>query len=170
MRLRLTRSIALASSSHGGDGEWTRGCWTTRWWWPCQRWCKKPLSEADKQKEADVAKIASLARWAMAPTSPSPTITEEIGEMLRLSFTQRMAMKLVDDQGIDSPWTLASLSDNKIANICDMIRRHSRFETPLLYLWDFLSLALSLFTNMLMSIFLAQCSGAFVGKVSLASL
>ena len=32
-------------------------------------------------------------------------------------------MKLVDDQGMDSSWTLASLSDEDIVTICDMIRR-----------------------------------------------
>ena len=34
-----------------------------------------------------------------------------------------MAQKLVDDHGIDSPWTLASLSDKDITTICDLIRR-----------------------------------------------
>ena len=42
---------------------------------------------------------------------------------LRLGFSQTVAMKLVDDQGIDSPWTLASLFDEDIVTICDMIRR-----------------------------------------------
>ena len=36
-------------------------------------------------------------------------------------------MKLVDDQGIDSLWTLASISDEDIATICGMICRPGRF-------------------------------------------
>ena len=34
-----------------------------------------------------------------------------------------MVVKLVDKQGIDSPWTLASLSEKDITDICDVIRR-----------------------------------------------
>ena len=34
-----------------------------------------------------------------------------------------MTMKLVSDQGKDSPWTLASLSDEDITAICNMIQR-----------------------------------------------
>ena len=44
---------------------------------------------------------------------------------LRLGFSQTVAMKLVDGQGIGSPWTLASLSDEDIATICDVIHRPS---------------------------------------------
>ena len=49
-----------------------------------------------------------------APAAPSlpPTIVKEIEEMfLRLGFSQAVVLKLVDDQGIDSPQTPASLSD-----------------------------------------------------------
>ena len=42
---------------------------------------------------------------------------------LRLGFSQTVAMKIVDDQGKDSPWTLTILSDEDIVAICDMIRR-----------------------------------------------
>ena len=35
-------------------------------------------------------------------------------------------LKLLDDQGIDSPQTLASLSDEDIATICNMICRPGR--------------------------------------------
>ena len=42
---------------------------------------------------------------------------------LRLGFSQIVAMKLVDDQGIDSPWTLVSLSDENIAAIGNVIHR-----------------------------------------------
>ena len=43
--------------------------------------------------------------------------------LLRLGFSQTVAMKLVDDRGIDSPWTVASLSNEDIAAICDVICR-----------------------------------------------
>ena len=42
---------------------------------------------------------------------------------LRLVFSQTVVMKLVDDKRIDSPWTLASLSDDNIATICNVIFR-----------------------------------------------
>ena len=49
---------------------------------------------------------------------------EEMEEMfLRLNFSQTVAMKLVDGQEIDSPLTIASLSDKDIATICNMIHR-----------------------------------------------
>ena len=40
----------------------------------------------------------------------------------KLGFSQTVAQKLVYDQGIDSPQTLASLSDENITMICDVIR------------------------------------------------
>ena len=65
-----------------------------------------------------------LARCMPATVRPLPTTIEEMEEMfLRLGFSQTVAMKLVDDQGIVSLWTLASLSDEDIAAICDVIRR-----------------------------------------------
>ena len=42
---------------------------------------------------------------------------------LQLGFCQTVAMKLVDDKGIESPLTLSSLSDENFANICNIIRR-----------------------------------------------
>ena len=61
---------------------------------------------------------------AYKPTkSMPPTIIEEMEEtFLRLSFSKTVAMKLVDDQGTDSPWTLASLSDEYIATFFHVIR------------------------------------------------
>ena len=35
-------------------------------------------------------------------------------------------LKLVEDQGIDSPWTLVSLSNEDIAIICNVIHRPGR--------------------------------------------
>ena len=42
---------------------------------------------------------------------------------LRLGFSQAIVLKLVEDQGIDSPCTLASLSHENTIAICDMIHR-----------------------------------------------
>ena len=59
-----------------------------------------------------------------------PTIIEEMEEMfLRLSLSQTVAIKLVDDQGIDSPWTLISLSSKDIATICDVTRMTGSLST-----------------------------------------
>ena len=49
---------------------------------------------------------------------PPLTIEDEMQEMfLILGFSLMVAKKLVEDQGIDSPWTLASLSDENITAI-----------------------------------------------------
>ena len=73
-----------------------------------------------------MAATVALVNFALAAQSLPPTIIVEIEEIfLRLGFSQAMVLKLVDDQEIDSPWTLASLSDENIAAICNMIYRHS---------------------------------------------
>ena len=83
-----------------------------------------PLSGADKQREEDEDDTAPPERCAPAAESLQPTTVKEMKEMfLRLGFSHTVAMKLVDDQGIDFPWTLASLSDKDIAAICNVIRR-----------------------------------------------
>ena len=65
-----------------------------------------------------------LGRHASAAKSLPPTIIKEMEEMyFRLGFNQTVDQKLANDQGIDSPQTLASLSDEDIAAICGMIRR-----------------------------------------------
>ena len=64
----------------------------------------------------------------LAIESPPLTIKDEMQEMfVWLLFSQRIAKKLVDDQEIDSPNTLASISNNDIVTICDIIRRHGGF-------------------------------------------
>ena len=51
-------------------------------------------------------------------------MVKEMKEMfLRLGFSQTVAMKIVDDLGIDSPWITAGLSDEDIDAICNMIHR-----------------------------------------------
>ena len=43
---------------------------------------------------------------------------------LRLLFSQMVAQKLAEDQGINSSQILTSISDENITAICDAIRRH----------------------------------------------
>ena len=89
---------------------------------------KKSPSDAAEQEEEDEDDPVPLVRCTPPAESQSLTITKEMEEIfLRLGFSLTVAMKLVDDQGIDSPWTLASLSDKEIANICNVIRRAWRF-------------------------------------------
>ena len=58
----------------------------------------------------------------LATESPPLTIIEEMEVMLlRLGFSQTVAQKLLDDKGIHSPWTIASLSDKEFV-IISMIR------------------------------------------------
>ena len=86
----------------------------------------KFLSEANKQKKEDEAVMVPPVAHAPAAPSTPPTIIKEMEEMfLRLSFSQAVVLKPVDDKGIDSPWTLASLSDKDITAICNMINRPS---------------------------------------------
>ena len=48
---------------------------------------------------------------------------------IRLMFIKTVVEKIVDNQGIDSPETLSSLSDDDIASICDAIKRSSDLVT-----------------------------------------
>ena len=51
------------------------------------------------------------------------TIIGEMEDAPHTRFSQTVAMKLVDDQGIDSLQTSASLFDENIATICHVIKR-----------------------------------------------
>ena len=63
---------------------------------------KKSSSEADKEK--DVVQTVLPARCSPAAESLPPTIIKQMEEMfLKLAFSQTVAMKLVDHQGIDYP-------------------------------------------------------------------
>ena len=67
-----------------------------------------------------------LTRFAPATESLQTTIIQEKEEMLlRLGISQMVAQKLVDNQGSDSPCYLASLFDEDITAICDVIKRPS---------------------------------------------
>ena len=71
-----------------------------------------------------MAVMALLVSCTPAAPSPPAAIIKELKEMiLRLGFSQTVAMKLVDDQGMDSQQTLACLSDKDTITICDMIHR-----------------------------------------------
>ena len=88
------------------------------------------MNEADKKEEGE-DETAPLVRYTPAAKSPPPTIIKEMEEMfLRLGFNQIVDMKLVDDQRIDFPQTLASLSDEEIAAICNVIQ-----ESGMLVMW-----------------------------------
>ena len=85
---------------------------------------KKSSSEANDQGEEEEAVKAPPVAHALAMPSPPPTAVEEMEEMfLRLGFSQAVVLKLMEDQGIVSPWILASLSDENITAIGDMIHR-----------------------------------------------
>ena len=75
---------------------------------------KESSSGANKQKEDDEDNTVSSPSCTSAAESPPSTF-------LRLGFSQTMAMKLVDDQGIDSPQTLASLSDGTLLLFATLI-------------------------------------------------
>ena len=65
-----------------------------------------------------------LGRCAPATESMPQIINEEMEEMLlRLGFSKMVAQKLLENQGIYSPWTLASLFNEDTTVICDIIRR-----------------------------------------------
>ena len=72
----------------------------------------------------------SVARAAAVTASPGMDAASSTGAALAvasvsegLGFSQTVVLKLVDNQGIDSPWTLIILSDKYIAAICDLIHR-----------------------------------------------
>ena len=85
---------------------------------------EKSSSEAKNQGKEEEAVIVLLIACALAAPNPAPTIVKQMEEMfLRLGVCQAVVLKLVDDQGIDSPWTLASLSNEDIAAIYNVIHR-----------------------------------------------
>ena len=126
MRSRLSRSTNLASLSCEGDGEKARQEVPE-----ClidddhkDEGDKKSLSEANDQgEEGEAVKALPVACTPAVPSLP-PTKVKEMEEMfLSLRFSQAVVLKLVEYQGIDSPLTLASLSDDNITAICDVIYR-----------------------------------------------
>ena len=81
-------------------------------------------SGADKGKESNEVDTIMLGECGPVIESIPPTIKDEMQMMfIRLLFSQMMAEKLVEDWGIYSPWTIASLSDDGITVIFVVILR-----------------------------------------------
>ena len=100
MRSRLTRSMNLASLTHGGDGKQARQEVPER---PSgddheDKGDEKSSSEANNQgEEEEAVMMPSVACTPAVPSLP-PTIVKEMEEtFLRLGFSQTVARKLVDD-------------------------------------------------------------------------
>ena len=82
------------------------------------------MSEGNNQGEEEEAVKVPLAACALATPSLPPIVVKEMEKMfLRLGFIKAVVLKLVEDKGIDFPQTLASLSDEDIATIYDMVCR-----------------------------------------------
>ena len=80
---------------------------------------EEPQSRAGSQWRGDEVGYFWHDIHEPANRPPPPTVKQLVEKMLlRLGFSQLVARKLVDDKG-----TLASLSDENIANICDLIQR-----------------------------------------------
>ena len=81
-------------------------------------------SEADDEQEGDDVDTTMLGNHGPAIASPAPTIKEEMQAIfVKLLFSQTVTKKLMEDQGINSLRTLASLSSDDIPSICDVIIR-----------------------------------------------
>ena len=62
------------------------------------------MSETNDQRGEEEAVKVSLAAHVPAATKPPPTVIKAMEEMfLRLVFNQAVVLKLMKDQGIDSP-------------------------------------------------------------------
>ena len=109
MRSRPAKSTNLTSLSHEGYGERARQEVPVH---PSDdnhkdEGNKKSLSEANNQGEKKEAVKVPLTAHALAMPSLPPTVVKKMKEMLlRLGFSQAVVLKLVENQGIDSPWTL----------------------------------------------------------------
>ena len=81
-------------------------------------------SDTNDQREEKEAVIVPPVACTTAETNALPTIVKQMEKMfLGLGFSQAVLLNLVGDQGIDSSWTLASLSVEDIATICNVIHR-----------------------------------------------
>ena len=82
---------------------------------------ESPSGASDQTEETE--DITEVHLW-ISPRKPVTYHHQGNGtDVPLLGFTQTVAQKLVGDQGIDSPWTLASLSDDDITTICNVIKR-----------------------------------------------
>ena len=100
MRLRLTRSTNITSSSSGGDGnqDGQEGLEHPDGDNHDMEKDEESLSGADKEKEEEEVVIVTLGKWTPTTESLPLTIIKEMEEMfLRLGFSQKVTQKLVDD-------------------------------------------------------------------------
>ena len=85
---------------------------------------KESPSESNEEKEEDNVTTVVLGTCMPATIFLPPTMEDEMKVLfLTLDFSQTVAQKLMEDQGIDSPLSLASLFDEDITAICDVMRR-----------------------------------------------
>ena len=85
---------------------------------------KQYLSGADEEQKGKEICIIMLYDCGPAIESPTLMIKDEMQvRFTRLLFSQTSTQELVEDQGADSPRALASLSDDNITAICDLIRK-----------------------------------------------
>ena len=74
---------------------------------------KKPSIEANGTDGGGCGWDCAIGEMHSGCTKPATNKVKEMEAMfLRLGLSQTVAMKLVYDQGIYSPWTFASLSDD----------------------------------------------------------
>ena len=112
--LSVTRTASPRELLHGGDGNLDG----------------QEIQECFPEKQMEYNKVDTivLANHGSTIGKPALTIKEQMQKMfLRMFFCQTVAEKLVKDQGIDSPQTLTSLSDEDISAICDLIKRSGSF-------------------------------------------
>ena len=109
---------------HGGnqDGQVVNECWAG----DNHKEYKNEKSPSKANGEQEEGEIESVEHdnYRSATKSPSPTIKEEIRLMfVKLMFCWITVKILAKEHGMASLENLASLSDDEITSICDLIRR-----------------------------------------------
>ena len=85
---------------------------------------KEPPSDSNKEKNDDLIHTIMIGNHMPAIEYLPLTINDEIKIMfLTLGYSQAMGQKPVEDQGIDSSWTLTSLFVDNVSAICEVIKR-----------------------------------------------
>ena len=93
-----------------------------RWWWPY--WGGQRISNLSQQGEGGGwgCDCDAWQTWTSC-RKPATDHCERNGRDFPQTGFQSVVQKLLDDQGMVSSWTLASLSDEDITTICNVIRR-----------------------------------------------
>ena len=123
--LKVVRTKNPERSSHGGDSDQDKQEILDHQEGDDHNYDEdeKCASGADEEKEGDDLNTTMLGDCYPAIASSPPTIKDKMHAMfLRLLFSQMVVKKLVENQGIDSSRSLASLSENDITAICDVIK------------------------------------------------